>query len=215
MRVGAVGDEHVGVAHHLLAEIGVEVERGEDRHARPHERAHPRQDRAIGVDVSGGVGRAVQRQEDAVERHGGAQPREEVLEEPVEEALLAGAARPDGGEDRREPGPGAARVHGTHEAGDRARAARRRGVEVGGERVAREQHVGLELGARRDGRVRVGLEHEAADGDPRGGSAGGHGDAAPRRTRERWASLACTACSGLAAGTRIRDAIPGRRRPKR
>ena len=55
MRVGAVGDEHVSVAHHLLAEIGVEVERGEDRHARPHERAHPGQDRAVGARIVGSL----------------------------------------------------------------------------------------------------------------------------------------------------------------
>jgi hypothetical protein len=137
--------------------------------------SYRREQRAVGVDVTGRVGGAVQRQEHAVERSRRAQPRERLGEDPVEERLVAGTARAHCGEQGGQSCPWPGAVHAAREAEDGAWAARRSGVEIRGEVVAGEQDIRLELGARRHRSVAVGFQHEPAYGDARRGVDGpGH-----------------------------------------
>ena len=70
VRVGAIGNDHVGAVDHALRDVGVQVDRRDDRAARPDGLARERVERAVGVAVGRRDHRAVVAHVDAVERSG-------------------------------------------------------------------------------------------------------------------------------------------------
>ena len=67
VRVGPVGDQCIGRRQHLLRDVGMQVEAGNDRDPRPGQRANPRQQLALGVVEMVGDRGAVQVEVDRVE----------------------------------------------------------------------------------------------------------------------------------------------------
>ena len=70
MRIGAVAHQGVGIGRHAPRGIGVQVERGGDRHVRPDDTAQQFQQRAFSVVLGFRHHGAMQRQADAVELAG-------------------------------------------------------------------------------------------------------------------------------------------------
>ncbi|MNV48711.1 hypothetical protein D3C71_1406330 [compost metagenome] len=66
MRIGAKGDQRIGLLQHLRGDVGVQVQAGHDGHVRPHDLAHPRQQFAFAIVQVFGDHRAVQVQVDSV-----------------------------------------------------------------------------------------------------------------------------------------------------
>ena len=82
--VGAVRVEHVGVLTHLAADVGVQIERHPDRDVRADLLPEPAKEKAVGVGMVVGDGRAVQRGQHAVEWTVVAERRHQLLDARVE-----------------------------------------------------------------------------------------------------------------------------------
>ena len=82
--VGAVRVEHVGVLTHLAADVGVQIERHPDRDVRADLLPEPAKEKAVGVGMVVGDGRAVQRGQHAVKWTVVAQRRHQLLDARVE-----------------------------------------------------------------------------------------------------------------------------------
>ena len=72
MRVGQVGDEEIGRLDHPARDVGVQVERRDDRDLRPDDCAHGGKQRALGIEVDGAAAGAMRLDVDAVDA--GARP---------------------------------------------------------------------------------------------------------------------------------------------
>ena len=71
MRIGAIGDQRVGMLHHLRRHIGVQIEADHQRQVLADHLAHARQNFAFAVVEMLGDHRAVQIEIDGIERPGG------------------------------------------------------------------------------------------------------------------------------------------------
>ena len=71
MRIGAIGDQRVGMLDHFRRDIGVQVEADHQRQVLADHLAHAREDFAFAVVEMLGDHRAVQIEIDGVERAGG------------------------------------------------------------------------------------------------------------------------------------------------
>ncbi len=76
--IGVAGDDHVGQFGHRVADVGVQVERDDDRPVGAQDRAHAAQEVAFAVVDALDDHCAVQVQQRAVDRHGGFQALEEL-----------------------------------------------------------------------------------------------------------------------------------------
>ena len=170
VRVGAVGDQAVGVLHHLRRDVGMIVEADGDGHARAHGGAHAAQQLALAVLERLAHHGAVQVEIDGVDRHRRRQPPDQLARDPlvgIGRDEPAGAAA--GPQQRHDVVAGAhvaqearQREAGVAEPFDHVRAAhQRRAVAVAGE-VGEVRPLGDEA---------VGFMMEPADRDARHGVA--------------------------------------------
>lgn len=89
MRVFLEQHEHVGAVHHLMRQVGVQVEFATNGRIRAYDIAHAGQDVAFAIDVAVCHHRAMQAQQDHVDRHGALQ----IAEQFVAQRLVGGAGR--------------------------------------------------------------------------------------------------------------------------
>ena len=73
VRIGAHGDQGIGVVGHRLGDVAVQIQRHDNRDARPDLGTQPAEQFALGVLVALGHHRAVQMQQRAVDALGGGQ----------------------------------------------------------------------------------------------------------------------------------------------
>jgi hypothetical protein len=100
MRIGAVCDQAVGVAHHRAGHVGVQVEAGHDRHSRSDGFTNPSQNLAFAVVERLDHHRAMQVEVDAVHGHRLLQPGNQFGEDLLERGrgdLRGRAGRGPGG----------------------------------------------------------------------------------------------------------------------
>ena len=168
MRVFLVGDQHRGAPQHGLGEVAMQIELGADRHRRADDGADPAEDVAFAIVIALGGHRAVQREDDHVDRH---RP-EKVVEQLVAQRLVG------------RPHDAPARLGEGAQALDHRPAARLRPAppdeELGravigvlARRVAMgEKAIGEALIAGRNRRERVGLGVETGNEDFHAGGSG-------------------------------------------
>jgi hypothetical protein len=174
MRVGAVADERIDRLHHAVGDVGVEVERRDDRHVRPDDLAHHREEGAFRVVVLGRHRRTVGADIDRVERQRRAQPgadraekfdKERVLDRPVR----FGHRQRDADRDpRTDP------IHCRDEARRFGQHRRRRPARLADDVVTLEIGPVEKMLPGGDRREFVALDREAHQGDARR-RGGGHG----------------------------------------
>ena len=87
VRVGAVGDQRVAVRDHGLGQVGVQVERADDRQIGPTCARTPAEQLALAVVQVLGDHGAVQVEEQGVERAGGGQVVQQHRRQPLERVL--------------------------------------------------------------------------------------------------------------------------------
>ncbi len=92
VRILLVGHDRVSRAPHQLGEVAVQVELDADRHAGPDDLAHAGQQIAFAIGIAVGHHRAVQDQEQAVDRPGG-ERRAQVGQDLVAQRFVDGAHR--------------------------------------------------------------------------------------------------------------------------
>ena len=169
MRVGSVGRHQRGVAQHAFGHVGVQVERRDQRHARPDCRTHALQQLAFGIVHALGHGSAVQVEVDRVEATG-AQVFEHLGGDALEGIARDAVRRHRAGPHRGLQAPAEFSCH-AGEAGQRHASAAHffeHGRAAAIARVARARFERRPVGRRR--REGVGLVVEAGDEDVHGGS---------------------------------------------
>ena len=158
MRIGAEGNQGAGIVGHGLRHVGVQVERHDDRHVGPEPSAQARQQLALAILVGVDDHRAMQVQQDAVDRTLTLDRREDHAADLLEGVIGHGARRIGVGRDRVDQRPTVfvGRLEGRAQ-GRAGAAERRRDLIVTVEVAAPPQrHVGL---LHAEG---VGLVHEPA-----------------------------------------------------
>ena len=169
MRVGDVADHQIRRFHHLLGDVGMQVQRRDHRHVRPDHITHQLEDLTVRIVSVGGAGATMLADIDAIHRAAGFQVRFQLGQKLIEERFLdrTGRARSDDEGRHRLPSGGTAEflVHDVVEAADpemdRGVLGPRLAVDIG----ALEPHVLFEIGTGTARGEAIGFKIESADRD--------------------------------------------------
>ena len=93
MRCRMVADQRAGLLDHLVRDVGVQIERGDQRQIQADRRAGGAQDLAGCVFAALGRHRAMQYQQHAVERPGATQPHDQLVAQCRKHLVEHGAGR--------------------------------------------------------------------------------------------------------------------------